>query len=328
MIGLKYKILLILITVTFSIHSQNRKLVFTPHWLPQAQFAGYYVAQDQGFYEQAGLEVEIVHPSASINALRYLSEGKTDVISMFLLTALDARESGINLVNIAQISQHSAIMFVTKKSSGIETINDFQGRKVGIWRSGFREVPQALLDKNNIQVEWVPILSTVNLFLLDGIDVMTVMWYNEYNQIYLNGIDKEELNTFFMSDFGFNIPEDGLYVLENTAQNRQDDLSLFVEASIKGWEYAEKNKDYTLDLVIDVMRKANIPSNKAHQEWMLEKIFQFHSLEGKEVKTTELNPKDFNKALDVYQNFKDSKFNIDYSDFFQPVLPSLKHPKP
>jgi NitT/TauT family transport system substrate-binding protein len=318
--------LLMLLLMVFSVlvEAQPRKLTFMPHWLPQAQFAGYYVAQDQGFYEQAGLEVEILHPSASINALTYLNEGKTDIISLFLITALHAADSGINLVNIAQISQNSAIMFVARKSDGISKIADFSNRKVGIWRAGFREAPQALLDKNGVEVEWVPILSTTNLFLLGGIDVMTVMWYNEYNQLYLNGIDHDELNTFFMSDYGFNIPEDGLYVMKNTAETRQDDLTAFIEASLRGWEYARQNTEYTLDMVVTVMRKANIPSNKAHQQWMLEKIFELQSTEEKGVKPTELKQDDFLNALEIYNKFKGSGFLIDYDQFFQPVLPELK----
>ncbi len=317
-------LLLLMMVVSVLVEAQPRKLTFMPHWLPQAQFAGYYAAQDQGFYEQAGLDVEILHPSASINALTYLNEGRADIISLFLITALHAADSGIKLVNIAQISQHSAIMFVTRKSDGIDKIADFSNRKVGIWRAGFREAPQALLDKNGVEVEWVPILSTTNLFMLGGIDIMTVMWYNEYNQLYLNGIDHDELNTFFLSDYGFNIPEDGLYVMKHTAETRQDDLTAFIQATMRGWEYARQNSDYALDLVESVMRKANIPSNKAHQQWMLEKIFELQSTEGKGVKPTELKQDDFLKAIEIYNNYKGSEFLIDYDQFFRPVLPELK----
>jgi len=324
-VDLKQILLAVLLMVTaISVEAQPQKLTFMPHWLPQAQFAGYYVAQDQGFYEQAGLDVEILHPSASINALTYLSEGKTDIISLFLITALHAVDSGINLVNIAQISQHSAIMFVARKSDGLDNITDFNNRKVGIWRAGFREAPQALLDKYGVKVEWVPILSTTNLFMLGGIDIMTVMWYNEYNQLYLNGIDHDELNTFFISDYGFNIPEDGLYVLNQTAETRQEDLSSFIQASLRGWEFARLNPDYTLDLVISIMRTANIPSNKAHQQWMLEKIFELQSTKEKGILPTELKQDDFLKAVEIYNNYKGVEMRIDFDQFFQPVLPELK----
>ncbi len=302
--------------------SQN-KLVFTPHWIPQAQFAGYYVAQEQGFYKEEGLDVEIVHPSASVNALKFLKEGKSDIISLFLISGLDAYQKGDELVNIAQISQHSAIMFVTKKSSGISSLEYFQGKKVGIWRSGFHEVPEAMLKSNGIEVEWIPILSTVNLFLLGGIDAMTVMWYNEFHQIYLSGLDMDELYTFFMSDYGYNVPEDGLYALKTTVENRKDDLSKFVQATMKGWEYAAANRKSTVDLVVKIMRDAKIPSNVAHQQWMLDKILRVQSITNKKVRPTELLKSDYEKAVEIIESLSGQPFRGTYEQFFIPVSPDL-----
>lgn len=309
--------------VATQLHAQTNKIVFATHWLPQAQFSGFYVAQDQGFYRDAGLDVDIIHPSASVNATKYLAEGKADVITLFLISALDAKSKGIDLVNTAQFSQHSALLFVTKKSSGIETLEDLNGKKIGIWRSGFEEVPKALLNEYKIQVEWVPILSSVNLFLLDGIDALTVMWYNEYNQIYLSGINRDELNTFFMSDYGYDIPEDGLYVLKKTAETKQEELSAFVEASLKGWEYAARNKEYTINLVVEIMRKANIPSNIAHQRWMLEKVLELQGYRDKVTYPTQLSPNDFEHAKKILQSTKNVDLQIDYDDFFQPMMPGI-----
>ncbi len=321
-----FKWLSFFVCVSFVIQgfSQTRELVFTPHWLPQAQFAGYYVAQDQGFFKDAGLDVKIIHPSASVNALTFLESENADVITLFLVTALSAAQDGLDLVNIAQFSQHSAIMFVTMKSSGIETLTDFEGRKVGIWRSGFREVPQALLDQQNIEVEWIPILSTVNLFLLGGIDVMSVMWYNEYHQIYLSGVNMDEMNTFFMSDYGLDIPEDGLYVLRKNLENRKEDLCAFVAASLHGWEYAAQNKEYTVDLVVSLMREQNIPSNHAHQRWMLDKILEVQDFSGNGKNATLLQEDDFENTRIILENFTGADCKIDYWNFHQPLLPAIR----
>ncbi len=305
-------------------YAQQRKLVFTPHWLPQSQFAGFYVAQDQGFYSDVGLDIEIIHPSASVNAIHHLMEEKADLITLFLITALDAAQQGADLVNIAQLSQNSALMFISKKSSGIANLRDFEGRKVGIWRSGFSEAPEALFQSKSITVEWVPILSTVNLFLLDGIDAMTVMWYNEYHQMYLSGLNFDEMNTFFMSDYGFNIPEDGLYALRQTVEERSADLAAFVEATMKGWEYAAENREYTVDLVVHLMREANIPSNKTHQRWMLDKVLHAQQLNGKELQPTQLHPTDFERALEIIRGVNNTDFEIEYQDFFKPVLPAIR----
>ncbi len=303
--------------------AQNNTLVFSPHWLPQAQFAGYYVALDQGFYEEAGLYVEIVHPSVTVNAMENLVRGQADVISLFLVTALTARSKGIEMVNIAQFSQHSAIMMVSMKSSGIETLQDFNGKKVGIWMSGFEEVPKALINEYQLEVMWVPILSSVNLFLMGGLDVMTVMWYNEYNTIYLSGIERDELSTFFLSDYGYDIPEDGLYTLAPTRIDREEDLHKFVQATLKGWEYASQHKDYTIDLVVDLMRREHISSNRAHQTWMLNKVLEMKDLGDKPIKPTQLYIEDFNKAVAILKERGIIKGACSYEVFFQPVMPDI-----
>ncbi len=314
-----FSFILIFIAVMQAL-GQKPKLVFSAHWMPQAQFAGYYAAKDQGYYEEAGIEVDIIHPSASVNAVEFLATGEADVISLFLITAMQVKHKGLDVVNIAQLSQHSAIMFVAKKDSGIETIEDFDGKQVGIWLSGFDELPRAMMDKFAVEVEWVPLLSTVNLFLLGGIDVMTVMYYNEFNQIYLSGIDREELNIFFATDYGFNIPEDGLYTLRETAVNKKEELRAFVDATLRGWAFAAKNKDYVLQLVIDIMRDNRIPSNKAHQSWMLDKVLEMIDLDNKNLIPGKLHRDDFMQAFEIIRYQYDLDFQLEYNEFFKPAL--------
>ncbi|MFP4690399.1 MAG: ABC transporter substrate-binding protein [Bacteroidales bacterium] len=315
----------LLILIVSAASAGNPPLRFSPQWLPQAQFAGFYVASDQGFYQEAGLNVEIVHPRANVNVMELLKDGEVDVVSQFLVSAITARDQGLDLVNIAQLSQHSAILFVSKKSSGIEAISDFQGKKIGVWQSGFGEIPMAMVRDHDLEVEWVPVLSTVNLFLVDGIDLMTVMWYNEYNQIYLSGINRDELNTFFLSDYGFNVPEDGLYTLRETRAQRPEEMKAFVEATLKGWKYAENNQDYTVELVLEEMRQANIPANPAHQRWMLEKVLELQKTDDKNVIRGELHPDDFNMAVNI---LKDREMieqeSLSFRNFFLPVLPDIE----
>ncbi len=300
----------------------NPPLRFSPHWLPQAQFAGYYVAHDQGFYREAGLDVEITHPRANVNVVEMLKDGTVDVISQFLVSAIVARDQGLELVNFAQSSQHSAILFVAKSSSGIENIGDLQGKKIGIWQGGFSEVPMAMIGDYDLEVEWVPIMSTINLFLMDGVDLMTVMWYNEYNQIYLSGINEDEMNTFFLSDHGFDVPEDGLYTMKETRVGRSADLKAFVEATQRGWDHAAENKDYTVELVVEIMRKAHIPANAAHQRWMLERVLDLQGSGDKEVARWQLHPDDFHMAVTILKDREMIRAEaLHYLDFFQPVIP-------
>jgi NitT/TauT family transport system substrate-binding protein len=301
-------------------HSQTDTLTFTPQWLPQAQFAGYYVAREKGFYNEEGLTIKIEHPSASVNATQMLENNTADVISLFLVSALKARGQGLKLVNIAQQSQHSALMFVSHKKSGIEQLSQLNNKRIAIWKSGFDEVPKALMQSNNYDVEWVPILSSINLFMAGGVDAMTVMWYNEYDQIINAGINPGELNTFYFSDYGYNIPEDGLYCMESTYLQRKNELGNFVKATIRGWEYARSNPGEALDIVLKEMKKAHVPTNYTHQKWMLQCILDLNLPGDKNVEKGELAETDFYKTLNLLKNGSYINKNIKFDEFYKPVL--------
>jgi len=296
------------------------KITFSPHWLPQAQFAGYYTAQKKGFYRAEGLDVKIVHSSASVNASELLANGTSDIISSFLISAISAKNSGLDLVNIAQLSQNSALLFVSKKTSNIKTLDDLNGKKIGVWKSGFYEVGRDLIRTKGYKVTWVPILSSINMFMVGGIDAMTVMWYNEYDQIINSGINKEELTTFLFSDYGYNIPEDGLYCINKTLAQRKGDLVKFVRATLKGWEYAKNNRSETLDIVLEEMKKAHVATNKAHQSWMLDRVLDLMEPGAKKVKKGQLSESDFNKAQNVLIDGGYIKNRIEFNAFYKPVL--------
>lgn len=299
---------------------QLPKLTFTPHWLPQAQFAGYYVADKMGFFRAEGIDVEIVHPSASVNAMESLINGQSDIISLFLITAISSKNSGNDIVNIGQFSQNSALLFVSKKERNINKLADLNGKEIGVWSSGFDEVGKALIRSNNYTVEWIPILSTINLFLIGGIDVMTVMSFNEYNQIINSGFNEDELNTFFFSDYGYNIPEDGIYCLNKTLALRKGDLEKFMRATLKGWEYAKEHRAETIDMVLEIMKKEHIPTNKTHQSWMLDKVLELIEPGTKNAKKGELAESDFHKAQSVLIDGGYMKGRVEFNDFYKPVL--------
>ena len=316
-------LLLVLLFNSHLAYSQDQilhKLVFAPQWLPQAQFAGYYVALEKGFYKEAGLDVEIIYPSPGVRNTSLLASGKADLISLFLTTGLAARSEALDLVNIGQLSQHSAILFVTKKSSGIGELSQLNGKKIAIWKSGFDEVPKALMKGKQLSVEWVPVLSTINLFMMDAVDAMTVMSYNEYDQIVNSGLDESELNSFPMSEYGFDIPEDGIYCLKTTYEKRKSELAEFLKATLKGWEFAKQNRVYAVDLVVSLMHSEHIPANRAHQLWMLDKVLEMISPGNKEVKRGCLLENDFLKANDILIEGKKNYLQISFTDFYKPVL--------
>ncbi|QSH41752.1 ABC transporter substrate-binding protein [Lentisphaerota bacterium ZTH] len=249
-----------------------KSVTLTLHWLPQAQFAGYYMALKKGFYQQQGLDVKILHKKPHESIFELLKKRKTDFITVFLSTAIKARSQGLDLVNTGQISQKSALVFVARKDSNIKTIKDMHGCKVGIWTVDFKVIPQVLLQKNNVKSEIIPVVSDVDLFLWRGVDVIVTMWYNEYHMILNAGINEDELTTFFFSDHGLDIPEDGIYCLERYWQKNPEICRRLLAATMQGWRAAFRNKKKALRLIQKYCKAGHRPFNKAHQQWMLSKM--------------------------------------------------------
>lgn len=249
-----------------------KKVSFIPQWIPQAQFAGYYVAYERGIYKKYDIDLTIIPGGPDRPSSDFLETRKADFATMWLSTAIQRRAHGVKLVNIAQIIQRSALMLVAKKSSGIRTPEDMNGKKVGLWGADFQLQPRAFFKKYNLKVKIIPQSQSVNLFLRDGVDVASAMWYNEYHIILNSGLNPDELTPFFFYEHGLNFPEDGIYTLQDTFQKDPGLSCAFVKASIEGWMYAFAHIEETLDIIIKYMEKAHIPANRVHQKWMLERM--------------------------------------------------------
>jgi len=249
-----------------------KKASFIPQWVPQAQFAGYYIGLEKGIYRKHGIDLTIITGGPDYSPSELLTDGRADFASLWLSTGIQMRAGGEKILNIAQIMQRSALMLVAKKASGIERPQDINGRKVGLWGPVFQIQPRAFFRKYDLTVQVVPQSFSVNLFLRDGIDVASAMWYNEYHTILNCGIDSGELTTFFFHEHGLNFPEDGIYVLEETYKKDPSLCAAFVLASIEGWRYAFDHPDEALAVTMRNLKKEHIPTTLVHQKWMLERM--------------------------------------------------------
>ncbi len=249
-----------------------KKASLMPLWSPQAQFAGYYVALDKGIFAKHGIDMKILKAGPGYSPSQALEDGTADFAVLWLTTALQHCSTGTKLVNLAQIIQRSSMMLISRKSSGIRTVDDMNGKKVGMWGGDLSIPPRALFNKQGIKVREVPQSYTVNLFLRGGIDVTSAMWYNEYHTILNSGVDPDELNIFSLNEQGMNFPEDGIYALEKTIHNDPGLAKAFVQASLEGWRYAFAHREEALDIVIKYMREAQVPANRIHQKWMLDRM--------------------------------------------------------
>ncbi len=259
-------------TLSASPSPRLKKASFLPLWTPQSQFAGYYVAFDKGIYSRHGIDLTIVKGGPGLSPAEALRNGEVDFAVLWLTTALQHRDTGTQLVNLSQIIQRSSMMLISRKSSGIRRLEDMNGKRVGLWGGDLSIPPRTLFSSRGIRVREVLQSGTVNLFLRGGVDVTSAMWYNEYHVLLNSGVDRDELNTVFLQDEGVTFPEDGLYALENTVQKDPLLVDAFVNASREGWQYAFAHPEEALDIIIKYMRQAQVPANRMHQKWMLERM--------------------------------------------------------
>ncbi len=229
-------------------------------WVTQAQFAGYYVAQDKGFYEEEDLNVTIKPGGPDIAPTQVIAGGGADVTVEWMPAALSAREKGLPLVNIAQPFKSSGMMLTCLKSTGVTSPEDFPGRTLGVWFFGNEFPFLSWMSQLGIPTDGgedgVTVLKqgfNVDPLLQGQADCISTMTYNEYWQVIDAGLTPKELVTFKYEDQGVATLEDGLYVLEDKLDDpaEVDKLARFVRASMKGWKWAEENPEEAAMIVLD-----------------------------------------------------------------------------
>ncbi len=292
-----------------------------PYWVPSAQFAGYYVGVEKGIFEKHGISLEILPFDPQLSSASAIKDKKPDFALLWLVNAMEVREKGVGIVNICQFSSRSSLMLITKKSSGISKIEDMNGKKAAIW-IGFEQQPRLLFGKYKLNVEMIPIGSSNSLFLQDGVDIINANWFDEYHSILNNGIAEDELNKFFLADYGFNFLEDGLYCLN---QKMRDDPQLcrnFVEAVIESWNYAFSHEDEAIEIVIKYAKAHNQPVNKSHQSWMLKAYKALYIPDGKDSINTQLTRNDYETTQQLMIDSRLLTLYIPYDSIYKPCLGS------
>ncbi len=220
------------------------KVTLQLKWVTQAQFAGYYVAKDKGFYKQEGLDVTIKPGGPDIAPEQVLAGGGADVVVDWLPAALAAREKGAPMVNIAQPFKHSGLELTCRADTGIKTPQDLKGRTLGVWFYG-NEYPflnwmgklKFPTDGSPGGVKVVKQGFNVDPLLQKQADCISTMTYNEYWQVIDAGYKPEQLVVFKYEDQGVATLEDGLYVMEDELKDPAfvDKRARFVKASMEGW---------------------------------------------------------------------------------------------
>ncbi len=252
------------------------KVTLQLKWVAQAQFAGYFVAKDKGFYEEAGLDVEIKPGGPDIAPEQVIAGGGADVIVTWMAAALSAREKGVGLVNIAQPYKKAGMQLVCPADGPVKTEADFKGKTLGVWFFGNEYPFYAWMNKIGLSTTEgssdVTVLKQsfdVQPLIQKQADCISVMTYNEYWQLIDAGYKPEDLIVFNYSAMGNDLLEDGLYALEDNLKDPAfvDKMVRFVGASMKGWKYAIANPDEAASIVIE-----NGGQDENHQKRMMGEV--------------------------------------------------------
>ena len=286
--GFSLIVILVLVIGVFSASIGNTQDDLMPvsvqlQWVAQSQFAGYFAALDQGFYEEAGLDVTILEGAPDIIPQQVVASGGAEFGLAWVPKVLESNEEGVNLVNIAQVFQRSGTLEVSFVDTGVESVEDFEGMRVGSWLGGnehelYAAIRAVGLDPENPDdVEIIPQGFDMSGLLSGELDVAQAMTYNEYAQV-LEQINPdtgelyqpEDLNVIDFNDVGTAMLQDHVFVNADwLAEEGNEDIAVaFLKASFQGWIFCRDNPDECVEIVLD----NGSTLGESHQTWQLNEI--------------------------------------------------------
>ncbi len=271
-------------------------------WVTQAQFAGYFAALENGYYEEEDLNVTIRPGGPDIAPPQVVAGGEADVVVEWMPAALAARESGLELVNIAQPFKRSGMMLTCLEESGIESPDDFRGRTLGVWFAGNEFPFLSWMSSLDIGTEGgedgVEVLRqgfNVDPLLQGQADCISTMTYNEYWQVIDAGIEEDQLINFHYEDQGVATLEDGLWVEASRLEDEEfvDAMARFVRASMRGWDWAADNIEEAAGIVLAYDETG--AQEEHHQIRMMDEIAELLDREEGGV----LDPDDYERTVET-----------------------------
>jgi NitT/TauT family transport system substrate-binding protein len=253
-------------------------------WVTQAQFAGYYVALDKGWYKDEGIDLSIIPGGPDQIPVDLIASGTRDFATTLLADLATAIENGKPVIGIAQIQQKNGLLLITRKSAGIQTPKDFTNKKVGVWFGSWQAQFDALIAQQGINKNDYTLVNqgySMDAFIKGDLDVASAMIYNEYYVVLESGIKSAELNIIDYAAYGLDFPGDTLFTsIENTKQN-PDLCTKMVRASLKGWQYAIEHPDEAATIVLKYDKTG--VQTAPHQLSMMTEIAKLVQVEGRQL---------------------------------------------
>ncbi len=287
--------LVVCVLVLLYVSADAQQIVFMPSWTAQSEFAGYYVADSLGYYREEGLDVRVRHPTVSETSFSFLERGEVQIIVSNLSNALTMVNAGRRIVNVMQTSQTNGLMLVSRFP--LPDIASLNHQKIAVWNRLPLDLLERITRVSGLDVEWIRFNGGVNIFLSGAADIFITYSFNEYPQLEEYGMRPDSCHVFRLAEYGYNLPEGGLYVTEEYYNTHEDMIRKFVKASIRGWNWVERNREKALDIVMAIVRENNIATNRYHQSRMLDETLRLqHDMETGE-KSFKLTEKGFNLGV-------------------------------
>lgn len=265
-------------------------------WMPQAQFAGYIMALEKGFFAEEGLPcVELLWTRLGEMPLYRLAQGEVDFAAAWLITGLQRRAEGLPIVNIAQFMQRSGTLVVARKDRHIQTVDDLNGKTILAWGGDFSFAFELFLRLNKITPGKIyPLSASLAPFLHGMADAMQAMEYSEYLRLLERGMKPEEIVVFALEDYHVQLPGDGLYTRVAYLDAHREKARAVRRAVERGWDYAFAHEDETVAAVLREATAWNFGSNASYQRDMLRIIHKL--MQGPRGRTGDLSREGFEAA--------------------------------
>lgn len=269
----------IIIFLAFSVFSCNEKepsrINVRLKWAYQAQFAGYMVAENKGFYKEEGLDVSILPAGPDIKSFMTVANG-TDQFGVAMPNQIiSARSNGVPLTIIAQIMQDSPYRYVLKSENRIDSLPQLKGKKVGLWLKADEAEFIAMLKKYNMtlaDIDVIPQEYTIVPFLENKYALSAVTVYNELNQIQSNGYEGDKLQILSPKDYGTAFLGDMLFCKQEYLEKNPETVKKFLLATLKGWQYTLENPEEALKIVLSYNKELDPDSQKKQLEAVIQLI--------------------------------------------------------
>jgi ABC-type nitrate/sulfonate/bicarbonate transport system substrate-binding protein len=250
---------------------ESKKITVVLDWTPNTNHTGLYVAKDQGYYVEEGLDVEIIMPGEA-GADTLVASGKADFGVSYQENITQARIQGVPIVSIAAVIQHNTSGFASPVDKNIVSPKDFEGKKYGGWGSPIEEsVITSLMNQENANPEEVSIIN------IGDTDFFTAVERDvDFTWIYYGwtGVEAElrgkDINMVYLTDYSENLDyyTPVLATNENMIENNPETIKAFLNATSKGYQFAIDKPDQAADILIEAVPDLDPELVRKSQEWL------------------------------------------------------------